>query len=114
MKVAILAHVVDVDYVGVGEVGGGLRLTPEAHHKLAVARVLLSQQFDRDDTTQHVVAGLVDMGHTTAAHHANELVSPIERPPAIVAVVVAGCQKGFLVERNVMKDERRKTKMRDA
>ena len=89
VEVAVLAYVVDVDDVGMGEVGGCLGFAAEACHKLLVCGELVAQHFDRHDATQDVVAGFIDLGHASAAHHADEGVAAIQHATGIATASVS-------------------------
>ena len=66
--VAILAHVIHGDDVGVGETGRGLCLLKEPDQKGRFAGILRSKQFDGNGAPQQHVLSTIDLSHATFAH----------------------------------------------
>ena len=72
----LLAEVVEVDDVGVLELGQRLGLLEEAGLDVGVRRQLGRQDLERDLLVGHLVAALVDHAHAALPEHVDELVDP--------------------------------------
>ena len=78
VRAALLPPVVDGDDVGVGQVGGGLRLPAEAGHEAGVGGELGEEHLDRHPPLQQTVARQVDVGHAAATETGLDLVAVVE------------------------------------
>ena len=67
VRLVVVAPVVDVDDVGVREVGGGLCLLAEARDEVWGRSRTLVEYLDRDGAAEDLVDGLVDVGHAAGA-----------------------------------------------
>ncbi len=80
----LLTPVVDAHDVGVVEVGGGLRLSPEALHEVRIVGELGEQDLQRDLAIEELVTGEIDVGHPAAGDVAQQLVPAVEHGRALI------------------------------
>ena len=69
-----LAHVMDRADVGMVQRRGRLCFTPETLQRLGALGHVFRQEFERDETVQACVLGLIDDAHTTATEFLDEAV----------------------------------------
>ena len=74
-QAVVLAHLKDLDNVGVLKPGNGLRLAPEPRQLVGPGRVAGADHLERDGALQGQVPGLVDDAHASAAEHFLDLVA---------------------------------------
>ena len=75
-RAVVLARVVDLDDVGVGEPGGEARLTDEAVAEDRVVGEVAGEHLDRHRPLELVVPREVDDGHAAAAEDVCDAVAP--------------------------------------
>ena len=91
-----MAHVIDGDYVRMGEHGDGLRLGLEAAAKLLVPRQLVAQYLHSYRAVQAVIGGFIHHRHAAGAYGLGYLISVIQgRAQIFIHIGVHGCLQTF-------------------
>ena len=75
MDIFIVADVVYIDDIGMGQFSSRLRFLPKTNDKIVVVAVFCMKHLDCDDTIQENILGLIYAGHAACAYFFQYLVS---------------------------------------
>jgi len=78
------AKIMDCDNIGMGKIGRGTCFLTEAFLKSFVARVIFTQELDRDVTIKHQIARAEYTGHAAGAELLKQLIAFVESAPSFM------------------------------
>ena len=78
LRIITAGHIVHGYDIGMGELGDGLALIPEAAAEIRAVRKIALQNFHSHQTIQTMTLRLIDVGHTAAADQFQDLISVVQ------------------------------------